>query len=154
MPRKACCFWYPSVFNKRAKTRLIPKANIRKAITSGKRELWQRTERRHYDDCDFEGWNTAVCIPIVDRHSNHRELVWTRAVHSVTFKRKTLHSVGQNVTRNSVWHPQYRRNGLGKPLPLVARWIDIYVAPYNPQLLRIESLQILGYSGVKRLYVS
>ena len=78
-------------------------------------------------------------------------MVWTRAVHSVTFRRKTLHSVGQNVTRNSVWHQQYRHFGLGKPSSPIARWIDIYVAPYNPQLPRIEPLINIGLLGSEAL---
>ena len=128
--------------------------NIRMTINNGKREPYQRTELRHDDDCDFEGWITAVCIPIVDRHPHHRELVWTRAVHSVTFKRKTLHSVGRNVTRNSLWHPQYQHIGVGKPMSPVARWDKHQSGALAPTTTEEWAIINLGYSEVKRLYIS
>ena len=59
--------------------------------------------------------------------------------------------LGIIIATNRVRHPQYWHFGLGNPSFPVARWIDIYVAPYNPQLLRVEPLINIGLLGSEAL---
>ena len=111
----------------------------------------QSVELRHGDDCDFEGWITAVFIPIDNRHSNHRETDWTRVDTPWRSMQSPKILWGKIIARNSVRHPQYRHFGLGNPSFPVVRWIDVYVEPYNPQLSRIEPLINIGLLGSEAL---